>query len=109
EKEPGHHPRLLVRQEIPARARRRTAGLRQDFGGEDQATARDQVFRHPAAGAGGADRRRAADARAVQDLGWRIVSCGNGISVPRVSKAALMRFRYSRLTLSRSIAGITLS
>src|SRR5438128_1898223 len=37
------------------------------------------------------------------------LSCGNGISMPRSSNASLTRFRYSRLTLSRSTGGTTLN
>src|SRR6185295_16368999 len=45
----GHHPRLLVRQEIPARYGCEAAGMGAGAGGSAAPAARDQVADHPAA------------------------------------------------------------
>ena len=57
----GHHPGFVVRQEIPPGQGRRAPGLGRDSRRARWRTARDQVADHPAARAGGIDRRRAGD------------------------------------------------
>ena len=63
-----HDPRIVVRQEIPARPGCRATGLERHPGGARRRAARDQVRDHPAAGTGGADRRARGDPRA--DRRW---------------------------------------
>ena len=56
----GHHPGLVVRQEVPPRPGGRAPRLGRHSGGARRRTARDQVADHPAAGPGRTDRRRGA-------------------------------------------------
>jgi hypothetical protein len=51
----GHHYRLLVRQEIPAREGGRTTRLRSDAGCPKSRHSRDQIAAHPPTGSGGID------------------------------------------------------
>ena len=84
--------RLLVRQEIPSRARRGTARLERSAGCARRPPLRDQVVHHPAARARGADRRCAGNARAPGALG--------GQAVRRLSAS-----RYFSLVLAMTSGG----
>ena len=79
----GHHHRLVVRQEIPARARRRACRLGSDSGGARRRAARDQVADHPAAGTGGADRRRATRCTGSWSIGPSEKGVGRERGTPR--------------------------
>ncbi len=79
---PGHHARLLVRQEVPPADPGGAPGLAGHPGGARRLPARDQVLDHPAAGAGGPHRRRAGDPGRDRRVGWRVPSVSRAARAP---------------------------
>ncbi len=75
--QPGHHHRLMVRQEVPPRAGGGKAGLGGDQRSARWRAARNQVADHPATPPGGLDRWRAGHRTDRQSM---VPTCRGGVS-----------------------------